>query len=227
MQFRILSSLSEHSPLVIAGRAEDGDVVQFTIAENGHSTVRANRAITSAEAHRTRQMFRDILIQLPQLPLLRTVVRDDDETTLAIFLMSSWNNDGIWRKLVKHEDGTFSDGVILSFEGQPEESANSEVRNGTLQQPEAETETEDGPRIDAAERSDPDASRPLLLMRLQSLGNPTFGQFRMGEQPQFPGPDVLPQEAQALPGTGAPAQEFPGVNPILLNPALRKSKVGG
>jgi hypothetical protein len=65
------------------------------------------------------------------------------------------------------------------------------------------------------------------LTRLQSLGNPTFGQFRIGENPQFTAPGVTPEQARALPGTGTPQQEFPGVNPILLNPALRQQKKGG
>jgi hypothetical protein len=172
MQFRILSNLSEHSPLVIAGRAEDGDVVQFTIQDGGHTTVRANRAITSAEARRVRQMFHDIISASGTFPLFRTVVRDDDETTLAIFLMSSWNNDGIWRKLVKHEDGTFSDGVILTFENNAEPSMNSEVRDGTVQQSEAEAETEDRTDANARSTGNPAVAEQLPIDALAEPGQP-------------------------------------------------------
>lgn len=64
------------------------------------------------------RMFSDMR-QMLGYHLLRTIIGENEEVTLAALLGCGWQQDGYFRKLTRNQDGSYIDGLIMSFEEPP------------------------------------------------------------------------------------------------------------
>lgn len=61
------------------------------------------------------RMFSDMR-QMLGYHLLRTVIGENEEVTMSALLACGWQHDGVYRKLSRNQDGSYIDGIILSFD---------------------------------------------------------------------------------------------------------------
>jgi hypothetical protein len=128
--------------------------------DNWNVAIWPRKIFTPDEYQALRTMFGDMRRMLGY-HILRTIIGEEEEVTMAALLASGWQQDGVYRKLTRTQEGIYRDGLILSFDDThpiPEE-APDELRDGHVQQ--AQAETDHHPEPDAGASRAPDDADPL------------------------------------------------------------------
>jgi hypothetical protein len=134
--------------------------------DNWNVAIWPRKIFTPDEYQALRMMFGDMRRMLGY-HILRTIIGEDEEVTMAALLASGWQQDGVYRKISRTPEGVYRDGLILSFddthpEKAPDEGAKEdshELRDGHVQQ--AQAETDHHPEPDAGASRAPDDADPL------------------------------------------------------------------
>lgn len=145
-----------HSRIMLQAHTNRRTAAFIAFFDNWNVAFWPKLTFTAEDVPPLRQMFGDMRRALGY-HLLRTIVGEHEEMLLDALLATGWQRDGVFRKLSRTQDGTYCDGLLLSFDDAHQRGTQEEqyeLRYGhVLVEPLPETESHGNAHVDAASGS--------------------------------------------------------------------------